>query len=693
MARIHLLEDDIINKIAAGEVVERPASVLKELLENSIDAGSGDIHIELEEGGCKRITVRDHGCGIPPQDMELSLKRHATSKIRAADDLFQIKSMGFRGEALASIASVSRFRISSRLADPQITEGCLLRCDGGGPPELSPWNGAPGTTVTVEDLFYNVPARARFLKSATSEYSHCFELVQALALSHPEVSISLSHNGREKLRAPSIQETPHPEQDGELKGESVLRKRLEGVWGTEQAQNLIYIREDDAWGKFEALISPPGVERATAKHMMMFVNQRWVRDPVLRFGLLRGYHSHLLKGRYPQVLGFYYCDPSLVDVNVHPRKTELRFQYAAEVQSLIARAIRAAIRKADWAGRLPESRPEEPKQTFSPDSSSSCGKGQESEESSVYSAYPDKKQTSKADESSPRYTQKTPPMAAVSHSRRQNPAPEFMEASATSTTAPSCYEREPLKSTLTIPADSDQFREKKQLFPADNRSDLNSAHDPDRTDTKRYGATAAVKHNDAPVPWDELVYRGQLFRCYLIFEASRDSLLVLDQHAFHERIQYEKLVHDPGILKTRQRLMIPEILELSASQAECFRERETLIRNSGFDFEWISELCPEIRSVPAILTGCQLDRVFAKLTSETDHSGNGQETIRQLGHQILSTIACHSAIRAGDELSDHDLKDLLGQAKNVDFYHNCPHGRRVFRWFQKRDVEGWFDRL
>ncbi|MEN9834858.1 MAG: hypothetical protein RL011_1051, partial [Pseudomonadota bacterium] len=345
MGKIHLLEDHVINKIAAGEVVERPASVVKELVENAIDAGATQIDLSLEMGGLRSIAVTDNGGGMSAEDAALALRRHATSKIRDADQLFSISSMGFRGEALASIAAVSQFSLATREIGQK--SGTKITVAGDDSPITLPWSGPEGTTVVVENLFFNVPVRAKFLKSPATEFSHILELMQAFALCRPTVGFSVRNNGRDHLRVgPQILE------DSPWFGEQVLRERSRVVVGKDFEQ-LIYVRTTGRYGELEALVSPPGLEKPTSKSLFTFVNGRMVKDKVLRYGVLRGYHSHLMKGKFPAVVLHLRTDPSLVDVNVHPAKTEVRFQYPDEVQNLIALGIREKMRQADWAASAP----------------------------------------------------------------------------------------------------------------------------------------------------------------------------------------------------------------------------------------------------------------------------------------------------------------------------------------------------
>ncbi len=324
MGKIQLLADDVINKIAAGEVVERPASVVKELVENALDAGARSIQVELEDGGRKAIAITDDGCGMDEGDALLALKRHATSKIKSVDDLYATSTMGFRGEALASIASVSRLTMTTRERDA----GAAVRIEmsGSGAPDVQRGiAAAPGTSLACRDLFYNVPARQKFLKSTASELGAVSEFFDAAILCWPQIRLRLVHNNKEVVASAAVMP------DGTTSvcglGEAALRARAASVFGEEVASQLLYVNEADSHAAVEGLVSPPGLEKSHSKSMFTFVNRRWVKDKTLRFAIQRGYHSHLLKGKYPVVALHVVVDPSVVDVNVHPAKTEVRFQY------------------------------------------------------------------------------------------------------------------------------------------------------------------------------------------------------------------------------------------------------------------------------------------------------------------------------------------------------------------------------
>lgn len=636
MGRIHLLEDHIINKIAAGEVVERPASVVKELLENSLDAGSSKIEIELDEGGKKRITIRDDGAGIRPEDVPLALTRHATSKISSDEDLFQVSSMGFRGEALASIASISRLSLGSRQA--QAGEGVKLVVEGGNIATAAhPWNGPAGTSITIENLFYNVPAREKFLKSPNTEFSHCLDLVQSLAISRPEVGFSLVHNGKEKFRANPLRISDE-QILRERVGEQILRERLGEVWGTELAKQLIYIEEENQYGNLEALVSPPGIEKATSRQMLSFVNKRWVKDKTLRYGLLRGYQSHLLKGRFPVSVVLFSCDPGLVDCNVHPAKTELRFQYSGEVQGLLAMGVRNGIRGVSWAGASEEKPPLSDSQSF---------------------------------------------MTGVGSSHQdalcEPDAPKgFQRSETASFVVPSSPSASTSRKTLEV---SSNKWEVKPRTMSSSQASLSFANS---TSSKQEGEEEAI-------PWDLLKYIGCYSRCYLLFEGEQ-HLLAVDQHAFHERILFEKLLQDKDLLITTQPLLVPEVVDVSTQTCDFLVRNIQFLHDSGFQIKRCGDNAVEVFAVPSILTGKSFELLFEDLAKPINQGAEGDFLGSALSHHTLATLACHSAVRAGEELSIEEIKILIKDARSVDFYHNCPHGRRVFRWFSKPTVEAWFDR-
>lgn len=678
MARVHLLDDELINKIAAGEVVERPASVVKELVENAIDAGSQQIRISLKDGGRQLIEVSDDGQGMSPEDAVMALKRHTTSKLRSADDLFEVATMGFRGEALASISSVSRFTLQSM--NREHDQGVRVHHEDG-TTSHSTWQGPFGTSVTVKDLFYNVPARKTFMKTSAAEFAVCHEYVQALALALPERGFRLLHNDKEMFAV-----SPLPVPEGWARGEQALRLRAQAILGEAITAKLIYIQHKDRHAKLEGLISPPGLDKASAKQMFTFVNSRWVKDKLLRNAILRGYHSHILRGKFPIALIYLDIEASLVDVNVHPAKTELRFQYGSEVQGAVAMAIREGLRQGAWSSASPNpsaafSASYAPKKSEDPlpidfdlllsqppavsPSQSSSEMSQGARALSSESARPSTKPEVKA--AAPIYH---PPVARAerdetSEARSNGAATSGVKRTTYSYDRPAYEPMASVKANLSTPFDEPR-----------------AASYPSKPIAVRTSAPLISKEE---IPWDELEFMGAFQKCFLFFE-HKDQMLVVDQHAFHERILYERLLKSPDLLKRSQPLLMPEVLEFSASEAAELEERESQYKGLGFDFSKVSSTEIEVRAIPSLLVNKDIQGVFASLAQG---SKNQQEVL----HDVLASVACHAAVRAGEDLPTPELRQLLKEAKTVDFFLNCPHGRRVLRWWKANQVAAWFDRL
>ncbi len=605
VSAIRLLPDELINKIKAGEMIERPANVLKELMENALDAGAPRITIALEKGGIDAIVVSDNGLGIAPDDVPLAIKRHATSKISRADDLWALHSLGFRGEALASIAEVSRFTLTSATAEA--TAGVRLTTDGNDSVNVVAWSCPTGTTVSVKDIFYNVPARRKFLKNTTTEYAHCNTCVQALALSHPQVEFILHHNNREQLR---VVATP------EARGEEAVRQRAAALFGKEAVVPLLYAEGKNEMAEVAMLFSPPGHDRAHNRHIFTFVNSRWIQSTTLKYAILRGYHSHLLKGRYPLVLLYLHVHPSLLDVNMHPMKSEVRFQYDRDVQELVALNLRRQLRSPAWSTAPP----------------------------------PLTAATMPASSPPPA----PPSLAPVRRAASPRPAAH----------APRIF------------------------YP---RGDTRDEPELQR-DTTTTQASECAQGRDAELDWAALTYIGTMARCYLLFEDQQQNLIVVDQHAFHERIIFEQLLAEPQMLARGQRLAIAEALSLATAEVDIVKTRQEEFTRLGFVLEVAGTSDVLLKGVPALL-------------QQQDYVGALQELIalaqrdatawfgESLLHDVIATLACRAAVKAGDLLETARLQQLFVAADGVDFYHNCPHGRRVMRIFTPTQVGRWFDRV
>jgi DNA mismatch repair protein MutL len=630
MNRIQQLDENLINKIAAGEVVERPASVVKELVENSIDAGATKITIELQDGGRQRIVISDNGHGMSPDDARLAIIRHATSKIRSTEDLFNLQTMGFRGEALASISTVSRFALMT--CEQGQSQGVRLSTEGGSPIETTPWQSSGGTTIICDDIFYNVPVRQKFLKSSASEYGAVLELIQAIALSHPQIDMTLVHNAKEVLRAPAIA--------GEELTEARLRARFAQVMRGDGGLAMVYRTATSPWASMTALVSAPGVERGSAKDMFLFVNGRWVRDKSLRFAVLRGYHSHLLRGKYPVLALFLTMDPGLVDANVHPAKTEVRLQYANEIHGMVASAVRESLRSAEWSAASSVPVLERPSGIETLTESDKT----ESEISKIFGSA--SRERSFAD-SSARQPAYSPRPARWSDVTPEAPLGTFVD-------------RAPSAASVSL-----------------------------------FESPVVTRPVQESIPWKELRYLGAIADCYLLFShgdrRSGARLLTVDQHAFHERVLYERLIRNADLLCSSQALLVPEGVTLTPNEVDSLRELKDPMETNGFRYDIVDDQTVEVRAVPVILAKADIAQLMEAIArhkaSALPLDGNAG-----LAHDLLATMACHGAVRAGETLGDAELKVLIQEASDVDFYHNCPHGRRVFRWWDEAQIARWFDR-
>ncbi len=657
MQCIHILDESVINKIAAGEVVERPASVVKELVENAIDSGASSLNIEIEDGGLKKISVKDNGSGVYFEDFNLLLKRHATSKISSPNDLFNIHSMGFRGEALSSIASVSKFQFMSSKAKGT---GTSLSSLGGAETKIRPWMAhTQGSEVIVADLFFNLPVRLKFLKDPPREFSQINEWCTNLSLTRPDLDIRLTHNQKEKFHYPACLK---PLKKGEhYFGEDALKERAQQVLGTELASKLLYNQQESELAHMEALFSPPGYEKLVGKFMVQSVNSRLVKDQLVRFGILRGYYSHLLKGHFPICILRMNVEPALVDVNVHPTKTELRFQYEKELQGQISRLIKDKLKEASWADGINDFhqvKETEDKTRLAPSHWGPIKMPNFSTLKTFISPNFGRKDQLKTP------VIKTP---ITAHSEQQSAQPSSTDT-----------DIEEKRTTSDEPSQDTSKSPNNLVHYTENNSEKESLLGLESLDT----------HN-LEFNLHELEYLGTLFKCYWLFE-SRHKMVLVDQHAFHERILYEKMHTNQSYFKDQsQGLLVPFSIEIDAEEAHLFLAHKKDFINLGLHGSLVGESTLEITHIPAILMNRDLSTFLHDLFKKhkTDQIEHG------LLPHLVATTACHGAIKAGEVLSFEELKILFKEAESVDFYYNCPHGRRVFKTFKKSEVYGWFDRV
>lgn len=601
---IHVLPEELCNKIAAGEVVERPSSVVKELVENAIDAGAGDILVELETGGRKLIRVTDNGSGMDRQDAFLSLERHATSKISTDEDLFALHTLGFRGEALASIASIARFRLRTSASDDGL--GYEIYAEGGNIRKTSEVGLPRGSSIEVRNLFFNLPARRKFLRKEQTELSHAADVVTKQALAHPEISFRLQHNGRMLL---------------DLRRENGLPERVAALLGKSLLRDMLAIDCDGGDLRLHGLISQPALNRSAGTHIYTFVNGRYIRDRVVQHAVMDSYRQLLMKGRYPVVVLFLELDPAQVDVNVHPTKHEVRFREQGLVHDFIVASIRDTLRPSQWLNAQSEKEVNHTGQIASA------------------------------------------PVETFSDMRETVREPQ-------SGYKPSCENTSYVPAQST-PADLPQ----KHAFQSPPMEQLELE-------------TQAESHIGF---FAGLQLLGQYHQSYLLCQDG-DDLLLIDQHAAHERIGFEKLKKSylDGRVE-RQQLLFPEMLELDFRSADALLEHCEELEQLGFELEPFGGKSFALKAVPPLLKDVPVGQLVVDVALELDRigkSGQFQERI----DEILILISCHGVLRANQALTREEGRALLRELDQVDFKAHCPHGRPVMQRMTLADIEKLFRR-
>jgi DNA mismatch repair protein MutL len=612
VSNIHVLPDDLANQIAAGEVVERPASVIKELVENALDAGARRIRVDIEGGGVDLARVADDGSGMDRDDARLAILRHATSKIRSADDLAAIRSFGFRGEALPSIASVSRFELRTRRSGD--AEGTLVHVDGGAEAVITPAGCAAGTVVEVRDLFYNVPARRKFLKSTATESARVTEVVEAAALAEPGVTFILSRDGRvvgEWLRASSREERVRAMFPGE---------ELATCRGTRGPLTV------------EGYLSRPERARTGATQLLLFVNNRPVKDRSLARSVALAYGSVLESGRYP--VGAVYLDlpHDLVDVNVHPQKTEVRFADSRAVGDALFKIVASHIRVAF---NLPDSP----------------------------GTYPGKKQKLFDEPDTPgtnTWVFDTGPGVFPESARNNAPAPPPAPAPAPPAQRPLPTPPRPQIANLAPPPEIAP-----PLPPP--------APPPVPYPTALEMAEAAAK--ERKVVFGALRFVAQVRSTFFVCEGS-DGLYLLDQHAAAERVTFDRLKRGFTAREVAsQKMLFPVIVNVSASEAALVEEQQDTIARMGLDVRVAGPGAVGVHAVPLLLLKASPERLVRDLLDEVSHAG--ERAFSGAIDRALATMACHGSLRAGDPVAPDEAKALLAALDEVDFAGHCPHGRPV----------------
>jgi len=590
MPAIQPLSDLLIDQIAAGEVVERPASALKEVLENSLDAGARAIQVDLEAGGIRLVRVVDDGGGIPGEELALALARHATSKIGSMEDLERVATLGFRGEALASIAAVSHLALVSRPTGQP--HAWRVEVHGGALHAPEPSSGAPGTTVEIRDLYFNTPARRKFLRTEATEFGHCDETMRRIALARPDVAFTLTHNGRALLRV-----RPQP-----------LAQRLRGVLGDDAADALLELDEGTAPARLRGLIASPTFNRASRDCQYLYVNGRFVRDKLVSHAIRQAYQDVLHHERHPAYVLFLEIDPGRVDVNVHPTKSEVRFRDTQAVHQLVFRAVSQAL-AGTRAGTAPL--PSAPAEAAA----------QPALGGSRAPAPADGRQASMG----------LSLQQGVAHYERLFGSPALQTAA---TTMPHA--------------------------PADSAPPLGFA-------------------------------LAQLSGVYILAQNDQ-GLVIVDMHAAHERIVYEKLKSalDAQRVATQQ-LLIPATLLVTPLESALVMEHADTLTLLGFEMAHVAPNTVAVRGVPAPLQGADPGALARDVLREMAESGSGR-VLTERRDALLATMACHAAVRAHRALSVTEMNALLREMEATERSGQCNHGRPTWTQLGMKELDALFQR-
>ncbi len=623
--RIHALDPRLINQIAAGEIIERPASMLKELIENALDAGATSIDVEVENAGVKRLKISDNGHGILKQDLAMALSRHATSKIENLNDLEQIATLGFRGEALPSIASVTRMTIQSREASAE--QAWMVSSDGNNQTtEPTPVAHPAGTTIETRDLFYNTPARRKFLRKDNTEFKHLDQVVRRMALSRFDVAFKLMHNGRVVLHLPSV-----PADDA---------RRLKMVCGDNVPENSLYFDEQRDGMRLSGWAGLPSFSRSQADMQYFFLNGRLIRDKTIVHAVRLGYQDVLFHGRHPVYVLYLEMDPAGVDVNVHPTKHEVRFRDSRSVHGFVFRSLQRQVgASAGDVGSL--------------------------------------QVTAEQGAAAPRPIN---PNAQIS---QQNPI-RYQEAGR----SPSGYQ-----SSERVTAG--QVREQISGY----QKIAESAFRPGQTPSDNLNVELLPKANQAESRFDtgadEIPPMGyalaQLKGVYILAENAL-GLVLVDMHAAHERITYERLKGAMESAKIQQQpLLVPVTIHVSETEMMAWQTREDLFDQLGLEVEQLDETVLVIRSVPDVLVNSDVSQLVRDVLSDlvaTEHSSRIEETM----HEVLSSMACHGSVRANRMLSIAEMNALLRDMEATERSGQCNHGRPTWVQMSLSQLDGWFKR-
>ena len=705
MSNIHVLDQITIDKIAAGEVIERPASVVKELVENAIDAGSGSVTVEIKEGGISYMRIADNGCGIARDDVQNAFLRHSTSKIRAAEDLEHIASLGFRGEALSSIAAVSQVEMITKTKEQLL--GTRYQIAGGKEEELEDTGASDGTTFLIRQLFYNVPARRKFLKTPITEASHVGDLMTRLALSHPEISFQFINNGQSRLHT---------------SGNGNLKDVIYHVYGREITANLIPLEYKNNGLSLSGYIGAPLISRGNRNFENYFINGRYVKSNIIYRAIEDAYKDFSMQHKFPFTVFHITIDGEHVDVNVHPTKMELRFNNQQEVYNTLYEAIDSALHGRELIPKVTLDEPKVPRAEVVPVTKEK--QNFRTTGSSVSFASTAGNMTKQAVQSEMWAGVQTP----VKQKSKIPPKEErnldyFMEQMKKRVTS---YHQQNSSAEVKSRSDifkperqADRIREAVSQYKATAR-DAKKQEFPKKTDvTPEIPGTAKtttekttaneqgidIKANEKPEQMDLFEDRfldkerkadytliGQIFDTYWLVQFE-NSLYIIDQHAAHERVLYERTLREMKNREfTSQMISPPIILNLTMQEAELLRQYMDRFTRIGFEFEEFGQDSFAVRSVPDNLFSiAKKDLLLEMIDHLSDELNRNQPS--DLIDEKIASMSCKAAVKGNMSLSAAEVDTLIGELLLLDNPYHCPHGRPTIISMTKRELEKKFKRI
>lgn len=627
MSKIRILSDALASQVAAGEVVERPAAVIRELVENSLDAGATHVEVHVQRGGAAMIKIIDDGSGMDREDAMLCLERHATSKIRTKEDLAAIHTFGFRGEAIPSIASVSRFRLSTKQADS--LTGTEIEVHGGRLINVKDCGAATGTVIEVRNLFFNLPARRKFLRTEATEYAHVEQQFRLHAIANPQVAFTLTRDGENVFHLPATTD---------------LLARIRGLVGDDLADRLLEVERTECRGvTLWGYISGPGFSRSTRQMQLSFLNGRPIESASITYGLREGYHTALMKGQHPVTFLFLEMDPHGFDVNVHPAKKEVRFHDGNSVREAVATSV---------GNTLAESR-------------------------ALPTGHPSAQQTASKPLDNP-----APPSAWQLQSERPYVPPP------TQTLLPIPAPQRPsfpsAPSPATRPAAPPPATPPQSLQPDVSGPHLDSTEDPQAAPPSIEAPT------EKPAPPDFRII-GVLHRLYVLME-SAEGLVLMDQHAAHERVMFEKIrsaMEKDGV--PTQRLLIPLTLQLSPKDADLIARNREALHRLGLELEPFGANTFKLETLPTFLKTDDPMEWLDQVIEELRGMSAGASSLR-LGEDMIATTACRHAVKANDTLAMPELEALLVSLFDCEMPYCCPHGRPTLIQINHAELERKFGR-